>query len=400
MIFKAFSLYAILSLCFLSVSTYASGDFGKNLESLIAKHNLPGAVALIKQGDKILYYAAHGKVNTEQAKLMQEDAIFRIFSMGKPIIAFALLQLVDQGKLSLDDDIRQYLSQFEPFEFDGKAQVVTVHHLLSHTAGFGYGGGFSTWADFRYLIANPLSQSNTLEDLIDDISGIDLKFPPGEKWQYSIASDIQGALIEAVSGVPLDQYLKDNIFVPLKMQDTGFYVPPSKAHRLVDLYEYDAEGLSQMYTFNADDISHSESGKNSPYLEKPVLLSGGGGLVSTAKDYSQFVTVLLNKGRYQGKTLLSESLVKVMLNSHTQGLDTWFLPKLYNNTGFAYGLGVKEKSGDVRSKGSFYWAGMGGTVFWADPKYDLQVVVMMQVEDGWLALERWLIPEVYRLIQK
>lgn len=396
---------ALFSLCLCSLplaltpAAFAANDFGARLDQFIAQHKLPGAVALIKQGDTVLHYSAHGKVNVEQSQLMQKEAIFRIFSMGKPIVAFAVLQLVDQGKLSLDDDIRQYLPRFEPFEFDGKPQVVTVHQLLSHTAGFGYGGGFKSWADIRYLLANPLSRSNTLDDLVDDISGIALKFAPGEKWQYSIASDVQGALIEAVSGMTLDHYLKARIFAPLKMHDTGFYVPQEKAHRLVDQYEYDAEGLAQLKSFNAEEIQHSEFGQDSEYLQKPLLLSGGGGLVSTATDYSRFVATLLNGGRFQDKRLLSSKLTSLMLSSHTQGLDTWFLPKLYNSTGFGYGLGVKEAPGGLRQKGSFYWAGMGGTVFWADPANDLQVVVMMQVEDGWVALEKWLIPEVYQLIQ-
>ena len=182
------------------------------------------------------------------------------------------------------------------------------------------------------------------------------------------------------------------------MKDTGFYVPESQHHRLVDMYEYDAKTFEEAYVFNREKIIFSEYGDDSDYLEKPTLLSGGGGLVSTAKDYSNFVTMLLNKGKFNGKSILSETLVASMLSSHTKGLDTHFMPRVYEGTGFGYGIGIKESAGDTRNQGTFFWGGMGGTIFWADPVADLQVVVMMQVEDGWIALEKWMIPEVYKLI--
>lgn len=390
---------SLFSLCLISASTLANNHFSDNFNSFIAKHKLPGAVVLIKKGDETVHYNAYGKVNVEQNPLMKEDAIFRLFSMSKPITAVALLQLVDQGKIALDDDIRKYLPSFEPFEYEGEQQTVTIHQLLSHTAGFGYGGGLKNWVDIRYLLANPLSRNNSLNDLVDDLSGIDLKFIPGSKFEYSIASDIQGAIIESVTGIPLEKHLQKSLFSPLNMMDTGFYVPKNKQHRLVDMYEYAASKFEEAFEINPEKIEFSETGKNSEYLEEPTLKSSGGGLVSTALDYSNFVTMLQNKGIFNGKSILSEPLVEKMLSSKTVGLDTHFLPRLYQGVGFGYGLGIKESSGDTRNKGSFFWAGMGGTVFWADPVADLQVVVMMQVEDGWIALEKWLIPQVYKMIK-
>lgn len=390
---------SILSLYFLSLSTIASDQFTDSFTSMIKQHQLPGAVVLIKKGNNIIHYDAYGKVNVEQAQLMKKDAIFRLYSMSKPITAVALLQLVEQRKVSLEDDIRKYLPGFEPFEFEGENHIVTIHQLLSHTAGFGYGGGIKSWVDIRYLLANPLSRSNTLTDLVDDLSGIDLKFPPGSRFEYSIASDIQGALIEAVSGMRLDDYLQQHIFTPLNMKDTGFYVPKRDQHRLVDMYELDVGSFEEASIFKRENILFSEKGKDSEYLEQPELMSGGGGLVSTTIDYSNFVTMLQNKGQFNGKSILSEHLVEKMLSSKTTGLDTHFLPRIYQGVGFGYGIGIKETSGDTRHQGSFFWAGMGGTIFWFDPIADVQVVVMMQVEDGWIALEKWLIPEVYRMIK-
>lgn len=369
------------------------------VETLLNTHHLPGLVLMIKHKNKLIHYNAYGKVNVDAQKEMSKDAIFRIYSMSKPMTAFALLQLVDSGQVSLTDDIRKFLPNVKPFEVNGEEHIVTIHHLLSHTAGFGYGGGIKNWIDIRYLLANPLSRGNTLDDMIDDLSGIDLKFAPGDKFEYSIASDIQGAIIEKVSGLPLKTYLSRNIFEPLNMTDTHFAVPKGQENRLVDMYEYDAGTFEEAYVFNKEKILYVEDGSDSEFLEEPTLISGGGGLVSTAKDYSQFLSMLMNKGMHGDSSLLSEALVEKMLSSQTQGLDTHFMPRVYQGTGFGYGVGTKETSGDTRKQGTFFWGGMGGTVFWGDPKSEVEVVAMMQVEDGWIALEKWLIPHVYQLIE-
>ncbi|WP_299775577.1 serine hydrolase domain-containing protein [uncultured Pseudoteredinibacter sp.] len=370
----------------------------QKIEELLDAHQLPGLVLKVKHRGDVIHHQAHGKINISKEKLMSKDALFRIYSMSKPITAVAMLQLLDKGFISLDDDIRKYLPEFEPFEVDGKVYTVNIHQLLSHTAGFGYGGGLKSWVDIRYLIANPLSRRNTLDDLVDDLSGIDLKFPPGERLKYSIASDIQGAIIERVSGLKLDAYFRKFIFEPLNMKDTAFYVPEKEQHRLVDMYVYDAGTFEAAFVFNQEKISLSERAKDSPYLEKPKLLSSGGGLVSTSEDYSNFVSMLANKGEFEGKKLLSEKSTALMLSSKTKGLDTHFLPRVYQGVGFGYGLGIKEIAGDVRAQGSFFWGGMGGTTFWADPKNELEVTAMMQVEDGWIALEKWLLKEIYPII--
>lgn len=381
-----------------SIFNEADNRLRENINQLLAEHHLPGMVLMIKHKGEVIHFDAYGKVNVDKPEPMDKNALFRIYSMSKPITAFGLLQLVDKGKVSLDDDIRQYLPEFEPFEVDGNLHTVTVHHLLSHTAGFGYGGGFKNWVDIRYLLANPLSRSNSLDDLVDDLSGIDLKFAPGERFNYSIASDIQGAIIEKVSGLSLDAYFKTHIFNPLGMTDTSFTIAKDQENRLVDMYEFDAETFENAKTFKKEQIEFIELAEDSEFLESPELLSGGGGLVSTAQDYAKFVTLLASGGQYSGKTLLSKHLADKMLSSHTQGLDTHFLPRVFSDTGFGYGVGVKEQDGENRHKGAFFWAGLGGTLFWADPKAELEVVAMMQVEDGWIALDNWLVPQVYELI--
>lgn len=384
----------------LATANDAVESFEQQLNALLDQHELPGVVVHIKhQGEQVLH-RAYGVVNLDERNKLKKDDLFRIYSMTKPITAVALLQLVDKGLVDINADIRTYLPAFEPFEVDGETQVVTVHHLLSHTAGFGYGGGIKNWIDIRYLIANPLSRNNSLTDLVDDLSGIDLKFKPGDKFEYSIASDIQGAIIEAVTKQPLEQYFHQHILQPLEMLDTDFYVEKAKQHRLVDMYEYDAGTFEQAYTFNKEKILFVEKAEGSEFLTKPKLISAGGGLVSTAQDYANFVQMLLNKGTFNGKQILSEAMVNAMLSSHTKGLDTHFMPRVYQGVGFGYGVGIKEITGDDRKQGSFFWGGMGGTIFWADPVSDLQVVVMFQVEDGWVGIEKWMIPQVYQLIDQ
>jgi CubicO group peptidase (beta-lactamase class C family) len=399
---KTKNLYALaLSIFLFSAASFADEQFSQSFNAFLKQNELPGAVVLIKRGDNTIHHRAYGKVNLKQPEDMRTDAIFRIYSMSKPITAFALLQLIDQGKVALDDDIRKHLPEFKPFRHDdGKQQIVTIHQLLSHTAGFGYGGGIKSWIDIRYLLANPLSRNNSLQDMVDDISGIDLKYVPGSKFEYSIASDIQGAIIEAVAKVPLDSYLQQHVFAPLQMKDTGFYVQKNAQHRLVDMYEYDADSIEEALVLNKSKISFSEAAAKSKYLKKPALISGGGGLVSTAADYSNFVTMLQNKGKFDGKALLSSALVESMLSSHIAGLDKHFLPKIYRGAGFGYGIGVKEAPGATRHQGSFFWAGLGGTLFWADPVANVQVIVMMQVEDGWLALDKWMTTAVYKMLER
>lgn len=396
-------LRAMLSVCLFITcnslaSTSALKEFNEALNTLLIENELPGAVVHIKHKGQVLLHHAYGKVNVEEQEKIEVDDIFRIYSMSKPVAAVALLQLVDKGLVELDADIRTYLPEFDVFEHEGKEQVITVHQLLSHTAGFGYGGGLKNWIDIQYLLANPLSRSNDLSDLVDDLSGIELKFVPGSKFEYSIASDIQGAIIEAVTKQPLEQYFYEHIFKPLNMKDTGFYVPAQAHHRLVDMYEYDAGTFKNAYTFNKEDILFVETGQDSDFLSKPTLISAGGGLVSTAQDFANFVEMVLNDGEFQGRRILSQAIVSKMLSSHTTGLDTHFMPRVYKGAGFGYGFGVKEISGDDRAQGSFFWSGMGGTVFWADPKNELQVVVMFQVEDGWVGMEKWMIKHVYPLI--
>ncbi|SFD60241.1 serine hydrolase domain-containing protein [Pseudoalteromonas denitrificans] len=367
----------LLSIVYLSVvgTAVANEQLSKKIEQFLNKKQLPGMETLIIKDGKTWHHSAIGNINLTKKNPLNKDSIFRIYSMTKPVTAVALLQLVEQGKLTLDSYIQDHLPQLLPFTYNGNHQKVTIRQLLSHTAGFGY--------DFPLL-----HNSKTQEDLLSGISGYKLNFKSGDKWAYSLASDIQGALIESISGEPLDVYLAKNIFNPLGMKDTSFWVSAQKSSRLVDVYK-SKKDMVNLKTLASEDVA---------YLTQTKFLSAGGGLVSTATDYGYFLTMLMNQGKYKGKNILSESLIKMMLTSNTQGLDTGFLEKIYPNSGFGFGLGIKEKTGDLRAKGSIYWAGKGGTFFWVDPKHNLIVVAMMQAENAWPKVNAWLGKEVYSLL--
>jgi len=368
------TLKLMLLLAGISSSTLANQTLSKQLQAFVVKNNLPGIETLILKDGNLWHHSTVGLAHIKDQRPMQPDAIFRIFSMTKPIVAVAMLQLLEQDKIALDAYIDEYLPELSELKYHGVNTKISIKQLLTHTAGLDY--------DF-----NALHASTDMRDFVRRTSASELKFSPGEKWGYSMASDIQGAIIERVSGLPLDQYLQQHLFQPLQMKDTGFWVPKDKQKRLVEDYKKHKSKNELTALINND----------SKYLHKPSFLSAGGGLVSTAKDYSHFLSMLLNDGQFNGKQIITAKSLKKMLSSQTQGLDMGFLPKIYPNSGFGFGLGIKEGEQDLRSKGSYYWAGKGGTLFWVDPAENLIVIAMMQAENAWPLLNKWLADKIYPL---
>ena len=364
-------------------------DLDTKTEAWQQEHELPGMVTLIVDNEQEVFAHAAGAASMEENRPITMDSQFRLYFMTKPITSAAVMLLVEDGAISLDDDIRQHLPAFKPFrvvgDHQGTPHTVTVRQLLTHTAGFGYGGGCRSWAGLRYLIANPLSRNNTLQEMVDDLSGIDLFFPPGSRWGYSIAHDILAALVENVSGITYDEFLQQRLFKPLGMSDTDFWVPATKAKKLVSMYNWEDSKPTLTEQWNDSD-----------YLQKPQLMSGGGGLVSSARDYARFLQMLLNDGVYKQRQILSAASVELLTSNQLTESHGQLPSQLWPNSGFGFGLGVKLKqNADPRSVGSFYWAGLGGTIFWVDKKERLVVVGMMQVEDGFRKVDDFLAPSVY-----
>jgi CubicO group peptidase (beta-lactamase class C family) len=317
---------------------------------------------------------------------MQQDTIFRIYSMTKPITGVAMMMLYEEGKWKPSDPIAKHITEFTELKVyagtdaDGKlkleapAHPPTMGELMSHMAGFTYGYFGNTAVDKLYLQSQPL-QSGSLQEFITKLAKLPLVYQPGEGWIYSVAVDVQGYLIEKLSGKPLPDFLRERIFAPLNMNDTGFFVPQDKLHR-----------LATVYTSNAKSSGLTAVPSNVDVSKVPGMPSGGGGLFSTAGDYLRFAQMLLNGGELDGARLLSPSTVTLMRSNHLperlmNGKYGIGIHIMRPGLGFGYDVAVFEdpiRAGNTAGKGSYFWDGLAGTWFWIDPTNDLVFVGMIQ----------------------
>jgi CubicO group peptidase (beta-lactamase class C family) len=360
----------------------------------VAEKQIPGAAGLIARRGKIAYQEAFGMADVEAGKPMRLDTIHRIYSMSKPITSVAVMMLYEEGKFQLNDPVAKYLPEFAKMQVavdekdpqTGKPTLktapakrpVTVRDLLRHTAGLTYGFFSDTLVDQEYRKARVLSDLN-LAEFVTNLTKIPLLYEPGTRWHYSVSVDVLGRLVEVLSGKPFDQFLQERIFTPLDMRDTGFYVPADKKDRFAKLYSPTKEGKIQPATICATRQECVEKFPNAvpSYLEPPTLLSGGGGLVSTAYDYLRFCQMLLNKGQYDGKRLLSRKTVQLMSSDN---LGT--IPGMGPGAGFGLGFAVSKAPGEagmMGSPGEYNWGGAAGTRFWIDPQEELIGIFMIQI---------------------
>jgi CubicO group peptidase (beta-lactamase class C family) len=344
-----------------------------------------GLVTIIIKDNKLIQYKGYGFANAEKTKPMPNDAIFRIMSQSKAITTTGIMILYEQGKLLLDEPIGNYIPEFKRQvvldKFNDKDTTyttvparrnITFRDLLTHTSGIGYPAIGSQNMKAIYAkakIPSGLGYFNaTLLDEMKKLAKLPLAFQPGEKWQYGLNSDLLGCLIEVISGQSLDVFLRRNIFEPLGMKDTYFNVPAAKFDRMATVYTEDSAGHMITWSHSFRDIDPDYPSMNTHYF------SGGAGLSSTAFDYAIFFQMLLNKGIYNGKRILSPRSVETMTSNQ--------LNFKYNGTN-DYGLGldiVSEITGNQgpRNKGTFSWGGYFGTTSWADPKANLVVLIMAQ----------------------
>ena len=342
---------------------------------------LAGAVGMVLRGGRVAYVEAWGMRDVEAGDPMEVDDLFRIYSMTKPITSVAVMMLWEEGHFFLNDPVGRYLPELagRPVarlsEATSEGDVpteparrpVTIRDLLRHTSGLTYGAFSNTPVDRIYRERGILDQP-TLEAMVEELGSIPLVYQPGTRWHYSVSTDVLARLVEVVSGRPFDAFLEERIFDPLGMVDTGFYVPDSKHDRLTRIYGHmDAEGTLAL----GDTVS---------FREPTTFLSGGGGLVSTARDYARFAQMLLNGGELDGVRILSPKTVDLMTVNHLEeGMPTGFLAP-----GWGFGLGFTVKTelgpdGMPGSVGNYYWFGVGGTSFWVDPAEDLIGVFMIQI---------------------
>ena len=319
--------------------------------------------AIVKNG-KLIHFDSYGNSDISDQDSLENDDIFRIASMTKPIVSVALMMLHEEGKFKLNDPVYKYIPEFKNLTVKKRKKTkpvknhVKVVDLLRHSAGLNFRGP----EDYRKTI------NLTLEEYTKEAVKEPLKFEPGTTWWYSYATDICGYLIEVLSGEKLDDFLKNRIFDPLEMNDTFFELPAKKLDRLTTLY---------VVGDNKELVSF-DSKANTPFKDKVVLLNGSGGLLSTTEDYLKFSLMLLNNGSYKGQQLLNKETLDLMKFDHSQGLK---YKKLAFGKKKGFGLGfevVKEDGTKFGSKGTFGWGGMFGTYFRVDPKQNMIMIYMTQ----------------------
>ena len=319
--------------------------------------------AIVKNG-KLIHFDSYGNSDISDQDSLENDDIFRIASMTKPIVSVALMMLYEEGKFKLNDPVYKYIPEFKNLTVKKRKKTkpvknhIKVVDLLRHSAGLNFRGP----EDYRKTI------NLTLEEYTKEAVKEPLKFEPGTTWWYSYATDICGYLIEVLSGEKLDDFLKNRIFDPLEMNDTFFELPAKKLDRLTTLY---------VVGDNKELVSF-DSKANTPFKDKVVLLNGSGGLLSTTEDYLKFSLMLLNNGSYKGQQLLNKETLDLMKFDHSLGLK---YKKLAFGKKKGFGLGfevVKEDGTKFGSKGTFGWGGMFGTFFRVDPKQNMIMIYMTQ----------------------
>ena len=340
-----------------------------SVQALIDKEKIAGASIIVARKGKIVLSETFGMMDKKANKPMQPDTIFRIYSMSKPITSVAAMMLYEQGKIKLDDPISKYIPEFkglkvysESGKHDDQARQMSVRDLLRHTTGLTYGYFGNTAVDKMYMSNGVLKRKSSLQDMINKLSGIPLLYQPGTKWHYGVSTDVLGYLVQKISGQPLDDFFRQKIFEPLDMKDTAFYVPNEKVNRFAACYGPKQNGELRI----VDDPAKSQ------YLAEPLLCSGGGGLVSTARDYLRFSQMLLNKGQLDGKRLLRCETVEMMTSNQ--------LPdsvKRGEDEGFGLGFSVRLRDGRF-PQGEYGWGGAASTHFWISPKDELIVIALSQ----------------------
>lgn len=363
-------------------------------ERYVASGRLPGAVTMIYHRGELAHVNVVGSMDVGRAKPMREDAIFRIYSMTKPITSVAFMTLVEQGLVALDDPVSSVIPAWKDlgvavagarslggFQTRPVAREMRMVDLLRHTAGLSYFFQARTNVDaaYRELALGEPGNPGGLDGMIADLARLPLDYSPGDEWNYSVATHVLGYLVETISGQPFADYLKQALFDPVGMPDTGFFVPDDKADRLCACYRPDADGGLALH----DDPA------TSAFLQPPALASGGSGLVSTAGDYLRFCRMLLNGGSIDGHRVLSPKTVELMTINHLPGGKTLdqmsrstFSEAVYPGLGFGLGFAVTQDLAATMQPGSigdYFWGGGASTTFWIDPAEELAVVFMTQL---------------------
>ncbi len=334
---------------------------------------LAAVETIVARDGKIVYHEAVGTLDLETGAAFEPDSLVRIYSMSKPIVSIAAMILYEEGRFQLDDPVGDHIPELADLKVlvNGNevdpVRPMTVRHLLTHTSGFRYGFDPDNVIDRQYAEAEILKNTD-LDEMVERLADIPLAFQPGSRFNYGISTDVLGALVERVSGVPLDEFLAERIFVPLEMSDTSFAVPDSKLARF---------GTNHRINRETGELEVVDSARGGRFVGDVTFFSGGGGLVSTASDYIRFCMMMLNGGELDGARILSPKTVEFIQENHMR-------PEIdYGNGGAHWGLGfavmTRPGSNEIGSVGTYQWGGAAGTIFWIDPVENLAVVTMIQL---------------------
>ena len=368
-------------------------SINKHFDRYVDEGRLAGYAVAVARHGKVAYFSMYGSKDSETGTPITDDTIYRIFSMTKPITSIALMMLVERGLLQLTDPVSKFIPSFgqtrvwntgtvlKPLT-NALTEPIRIWHLLTHTAGMTYGFMYTDVVDDMYRRAGfeaGVAYKDSLEVVCDKYAALPLLFQPGSSWNYSVATDIVGRVVEVVGKMPLDAFFEKNIFQPLEMHDTAFWVPKEKHERVASLYRY-------------DETNHKKakiSGFGNSSLEKPAFLSGGGGLVSTASDYFKFIRMLEGLGKSGDVQLLSSRTFEMMVMNHLPNnadITTFGRPLgeeiFYDGLGFGLGFGVVVDQAKTRvacPNGTFSWGGMASTAFWVDPVNEISAMFFTQL---------------------
>lgn len=351
----------------------------ETLNGLVEQNRLAGGIVVVARRGKVVHFQSYGMADLEADRPMTNDAIMRFYSMSKAITSAGVMMLVDEGRLDVHDSVAKYIPAMRNMTvatadgFIAASSEVTIADLLRHTSGLTYGRTALSQADAAFNRVNPLDPTRTLQQMGERLGDVPLIFHPGEDWVYGISIDVLGRVIEVVSKQTLDEFFRKRIFEPLDMPDTGFFVPEGKLHRFAQVYSSDGAG----------NLSVGDNSGRADFTKPRAFLSGGGGLVSTARDYLRFLMMIQQGGQFDGKKLLSAESVRLMTTNQLPEA----VPHIYFGSqqrvgvGFGFGFSVREKMSrwDPEGRvGEFGWGGMASTHYWVSPRDELIVITLEQ----------------------
>ena len=374
-------------------------QLGRVTEALgraIDARRAPGITVLIARRGKIAYFEALGVRDPAVGDKLKKDAIFRIYSMSKPIVSVAAMMLFEEGRFLLSEPLAKYIPEFANpkvgIERDGRLELVpaardiNIQDIFCHTSGLTYGFRGNSLVQKLYQDAMPSLRGKNTAEAVVTFAKLPLAYQPGTRWEYSHSTDVLGRLVEIWSGMQLSDFLRQRIFKPLNMIDTGFYVPESQHSRLAEPFAKDPDTGAPV---ELTDVRR-----------KPVFESGGGGLAATTLDYARFSQMLLNGGTLDGARLLSRKTIEYMTADHLNGLPGTF-DLLVPGYGFGLGFTVRLYAGIAQTPGSigqYSWGGLAGTTFWVDPAEQFYAVMMIQAPHARVYLRSLMRDIVYAAI--